>query len=344
MKNDVIDKYFDKFFEEYLCYERGVSDNTLRAYAHTVSQLLKYITKVKKIGSDRITLTMINKQLVLEYLRWLQDEKHASASTCNQRLAVISTFAKYMSTEDVAHFSQWIEITKIKTKKAPKTPPSYLSEDELRALFATIPQDSIKGRRDLALLTLLYESGARVQEIIDLTPSALHMTSKPFSIRLHGKGNKTRIVPLSETPCKFLMRYMAEHGLDRPENNCKPLFTNNRGGNLSEAGINYIITQYVESARKDGAPTIPAHITPHSFRHTRAMHLLNKGMNLIYIRDILGHVSIKTTEIYARISSTQRESALKNAYTNVSPEPIDYNIPTEHPLIEKLKKYGKKLS
>lgn len=341
MKNQLIGKYIEDYFSNYLCYERGVSENTMRSYAYTIKELLKYIKSQKKILADKVTTEMVDRKAVADYLRWLIETKKLSVATCNQRLAIISSFARYMAMEDVTHSNQWHQISEIKKKKAKSVPPNYLSEEGVQKLLEAIPTTTIKGRRDLALLLLMYESGARVQEIIDLTPQNIRI-SVPGSVRLHGKGNKTRIVPLSETPCEIIQVYMHEHKLDKPENNCNPLFYNNRGNHLSESGINYIINEYADIVRADNPGLLPDRISPHSLRHTRAMHLINNGLNLIYLRDILGHVSTQTTEIYARVNSKTRNEALENAYTNVAPEVPKTTVQDDDKLIAFLDKFSRK--
>ena len=163
----------------------------------------------------------------------------------------------------------------------------------------------------------MYDSGARVQEIINLSPSSLRM-DKPSCITLYGKGNKMRVVPLQNEQVALLQVYMKENSLDGPANNLCPLFANKRGGRLTNAGITYILNMYADVARKLKPELIPR-ISPHTLRHSKAMHLLQAGVNLVYIRDMLGHVSIQTTEIYARADSKQKREALEAAYINVIP-------------------------
>ena len=169
------------------------------------------------------------------------------------------------------------------------------------------------------MLSLLYDSGARAQELVDLRPMDLHLTS-PCYVTLFGKGRKKRLVPLQSTQVNILEAYIEENLLDRPSANHKPLFQNNRGEKLTTAGLSYILSQYVQSARVQNPDLIPERISPHCLRHSKAMHLLQAGVNLVYIRDILGHVSIQTTEIYARADSKQKREALEAAYVTVIPE------------------------
>jgi integrase/recombinase XerD len=165
----------------------------------------------------------------------------------------------------------------------------------------------------------MYDTGARVQEIIDLTPSALRL-DKPYTIKIIGKGNKTRIVPLLEDQVKILKGYLDEHNLLSPQMRLHPLFFNSRQEKLTRPGVTHILLKYVDRAKAKKQQQIPEKISCHSLRHSKAMHLLQAGVNLVYIRDILGHVSVQTTEIYARADSRQKREAIEKAYTNVSPQ------------------------
>jgi site-specific recombinase XerD len=164
----------------------------------------------------------------------------------------------------------------------------------------------------------MYDTGARVQEIIDLTPSMLRLT-KPAIIKIIGKGKKARLVPMLDIQVDLLKNYLQENHLNEPEAGSHPLFSNSRKEKLTRAGINHIVQKYFQMANLENKTTLPERISCHSFRHSKAMHLLQAGVNLVYIRDILGHVSVQTTEVYARADSTQKRKALENAYVNVNP-------------------------
>ncbi len=167
----------------------------------------------------------------------------------------------------------------------------------------------------------MYDTGSRVQEIIDLTPSAIRLDN-PYTIRITGKGNKTRIVPLLEEQVKILKNYLHEYDLLKPDARLYPLFTNSRQEKLSRPGVTHILLKYANRARVRNPALIPEKLSCHSLRHSKAMHLLQAGVNLVYIRDILGHVSVTTTEVYARADSRQKREALEKAYIDVSPKEL----------------------
>ncbi|HUX56650.1 MAG TPA: site-specific integrase [Bacteroidales bacterium] len=323
MKPTDFSKYISDFITRYLNDEKGASPNTIAAYRDTFVLLLNFIQDMEHIKIEKLTLERITKKTIIEFLDWLQKERKCSNSTRNTRLAAIHSFYKYLQLESLDYLHECQKILSIKFKKAKKENINYLTIEGIKLFLQQPDTSSLKGRRDLALLSLMYDSGARVQEIIDLTPSMPRLT-KPATIKIVGKGNKARLVPMLNAQIKLLKNYIEENRLNEPYTNMYPLFFNSRKERLTRTGVNYIVQKYAGMARKENELIIPEKISCHSFRHSKAMHLLQAGVNLVYIRDILGHVSIQTTEIYARADSKQKREALEKAYVNVNPneEPI----------------------
>jgi len=319
-------KYLTRFFTEYLVGEMGASSHTIRSYRDTFTLALTYMDEVRGKAADRLTLNHFNRETVLDFLDWLQKNRKCANTTRNQRLAALHSFFKYMQYEDVKRLGQWQEILSIKVKRQGKrSAVNYLSVEGIKLLLEQIPTNSKAGRRNLALLALLYDSGARVGELIDLTPASLNL-NKPCHVALFGKGGKKRIVPLQGEQVDLLRSYMKENRLDDLAFNQRPLFANNRGERLTNSGVTYILNIYVQNSRILRPDLIPEKISPHTLRHSKAMHLLQSGVNLVYIRDILGHVSIQTTEVYARADSKQKRKALESAYIKIIPAQVNEGI------------------
>ena len=316
-------KYISDFIVRYLPDERGASANTITAYRDTFVLLLDFIEKEKLLKVEKLTLAKIRKETIIEFLDWIQKERKCSGSTRNMRLAAIHSFYRYLQYESLDNLHECQKILSIRSKKTRKESINYLTIEGIRVLLRQPDTTTIKGRRDLALLSLIYDTGARVQEIIDLTPSSLRL-GKPPIIKIVGKGNRARLVPMLDAQIGHLKNYMKEHGLDQPVSNMHPLFFNSRKERFTRAGINHILQKYIKMARETDKMIIPDKVSCHSLRHSKAMHLLQAGVNLVYIRDILGHVSVQTTEIYARADSKQKRIALEKAYVDINPdeEPI----------------------
>lgn len=293
-----------------------MSANTINSYKITFILFIGFVESQKKIRVNKLSLKDITKECIVEFLEWLQRERKCSDSTRNVRLAAIHSFFSFLQYEVPENINEWQRILSIKVKKAKKRTMTYLTIEGIKLLLAQPDLSTKKGRRDLTMLALLYDSAARVQEVIDLTASSVRLT-KPFTIKLVGKGNKARIVPLMDQQVIHLKYYMEKNHLLEPYANLYPLFCNSRREKLTRAGVYHILQHYANAARKKDQKLIPEKISPHSLRHSKAMHLLQAGVNLVYIRDILGHESVQTTEVYARVDSKQKREAIEKAYADV---------------------------
>jgi site-specific recombinase XerD len=261
---------------------------------------------------------MLSKELVVAFLGWLENERGCGVSTRNQRLTAIHSFSRFMQTEDVIRINQYQRILSISKKKTVSSTINYMTPDGIRLILRQPDVRSLSGYRDMVLLSLMYDSGARVQEMADLSAGDVR-TDSPATVRITGKGGKSRIVPLMDPTADVVRRYIIDSGLDCGGKRSYPLFPNRSGRKLTRAGIKYILDKYVEAARIENPAILPDVISPHSFRHSKAVHLLHAGVNLVYIRDILGHADLKTTEIYARIDGEMKRRALEEAFTNTVP-------------------------
>lgn len=313
-------KYLSKFLSEYLPYERNMSPNTVASYRDTFLQFIGYMKDVQKIRLEQLTLDTLTRERVIDFLSWVQKERNCGVATRNHRLAAIHSFMSYLQYEEIHHLDEWQRILSIKAMKDEKKSINYLTAEGVKLLLDQPDITTRNGRRNLSLLALMYDTGARVQEIIDLTPESIKTESKPYTIRLFGKGRKSRVVPLMEEQLVILKRYMDENHLYENYKLKHPLFFNSRNEKLTRPGVTYILKTYAGMAKQVNPALVPDNISCHTLRHSKAMHLLQAGVNLVYIRDLLGHVSIQTTEIYARADHKQKREALEKAYTNLIPE------------------------
>ncbi len=310
MKITDFSKYLTDYLAHYLPNECGASPNTIQTYSITFTIFLRYMKAEEGISPDRLCLKDITKQRVIDFLEWIENDRKCSVSTRNARLATLHSFFKYIQYRDVKGMKVWQEILSVRFKKCATPEISYLTADAMKLLLMQPDTSTRIGRRDLALLGLMYDSGARVQEIADLTPSDFTFEGTT-TVRLKGKGRKSRIVPLSDNQVRNLMRYMQEKHLFEPHASVFPLFANPHNNKLSRVAILSIVKKYATMVGLKNPAIIPDDIGCHSFRHTKAMHMLEADINLIYIRDFLGHSSITTTEIYARTNAKKKMEALR---------------------------------
>lgn len=312
-------KHLSRFLSEYLPHERNVSPNTIASYRDAFVQYIDYMKAVKGVALDRLFLKNLTHSNVTDYLKWLLEERKCSPATRNYRLAAMHSFCWYLQYAVIDKMEEWQKILSIKVMKTEGTTLNYLTIEGVKLLLAQPDGTTWRGRRNLALLSLMYDTGARVSEMAQLTVDCVRISHEPYTIRLFGKGRKARIVPLVKEQVEILREYMEDNYLNDSNKAATPLFYNNRHEKLTREGITYILSTYVEMARKVSPELIPERISCHSLRHSRAMHLLQSGVNLVYIRDILGHVSIQTTDIYARADSKAKREALEKAYTELTP-------------------------
>jgi site-specific recombinase XerD len=310
--------YLSKFLTCYLPGEAGVSQNTILSYRDTFLLLLKYFKSQENVSPENMTLDMLTRDLITSFLSWLESERNCGISTRNQRLAAIHSFCRFMQLEDVVRLNQYQLIISIPKKKGKKGTVNYMSPEGIKLILEQPDAKQMSGRRDMVLLSLMYDTGSRVQEMADLTVGDVRLDI-PSTVKITGKGGKTRIVPLMEPTADIVRSYISDFGLSGSAKRSYPLFPNRSGTKFTRAGIKYILDKYVESARAERPGLLPDVISPHSFRHSKAMHLLRAGVNLVYIRDILGHADLKTTEIYARIDGEMKRKALEEAFTSTMP-------------------------
>ncbi len=279
---------------------------------------------------------MLNRELVLEYLDWLELQRKVSVTTRNQRLAAMKAFAHYVQYRNPEYLENCTDIIAIRPKKHEKPVIPFLTEDELKVLLSQPSSTTRQGLRDLTLLSLLYDSGARVQELTDLHLKDVRLTN-PAIVTLTGKGQKGRQDPLMKETCMLLDAYIRNYHLEH-ESLTSPLFFNKKGKALSRYGVTYILKKYAFQA---GLECDSRKISPHVLRHTKAMHLLRAGVNMIYIRDFLGHVDISTTEVYARIDAEMKRKVFEEKVPNFIP---NTTMPWEEDedLLQWLTQLGKK--
>ena len=296
------------FLTAYLPGQQGASLNTIKSYRDTFSILLSYCRDVKLIRIEKLTLAQFDGKLISDFLMWLETERGNSVSTRNQRLAAIHAFCHYVQTEEPGALLQCHQILDIGMKKFKKPHVEYLSAKTLAEILAKPDLNTSNGRRDLVMLSILYDTGARVSELIGLKARDVRLDEFPI-VRLDGKGGKIRQVPLMQKTSAMLRDYMSERDLTARQMLDHPLFFNSRREPFTRPGITYILKKYTGDLK----------ITPHVLRHTKAVHLLQAGVNIIYIRDILGHVDLKTTEVYARADTEMKRKAMENVYQELIP-------------------------
>lgn len=321
MKPTDFAKHLTAFLTTWLTQQRNASFNTIRSYRDTFKLLLTYCQEQENLAPERLTMSTLNAEVIQRFLYWLETERKCSISTRNQRLAAIHSFFKYVQIEEPAGLYHFQKIIAIPVKKTNKPMVEHLTPEAIQLLLDQPDRTHPKGRRDLTLMSVLYDTGARVKELTDLKVSDVFLSSPPLVV-LTGKGNKNRRVPLMKNPAILLQRYLTENQLTCQHKGHYPLFTNRQHQALTKEGVAYILEKYAHVARTKSAG-FPKKVKPHMLRHSKAAHLLQAGVNLIYIRDFLGHVDISSTQIYARADAETKRKAIESA----CPDFINSDLP-----------------
>ena len=303
------------FLTDYLPLQRGYSPNTVRSYRDALKLLVVFLTESKGLLLSRFTMRQFNRELVIEYLEWCRN-RGSCASTANQRLAALKTFAAYAQIECIDIIAPLQEIQTVRSRKSVEKEVSYLTAEQIAALINRPDINTGNGLRHRTAMTLLYDSGCRVQELCDIQIGDVN-TSKNPTVKLHGKGNKYRIVVISQRTAQLIDEYIQRqrsHALVGT-----PLLVNRCGQKISRDGIQYIVDKYAGRIHAEDN-TFPVHVHCHQFRHSKAMHMLAAGINIVYIRDFLGHEDISTTMIYSRADNRLKNEAINSLAPQVTGE------------------------
>lgn len=322
------------FLTTCLSHERGLSQKTVASYSDSLRLLIEFFEKEKGISTDRIQMPMIDQNHVLLFLDYLTTKRKNGPSTRNQRLAVIKSFMAYASRKSPELLHQYECIKAINAKKAQSRPPNSLTIDHVKAILDAPDTQTLLGSRDHAMLLLFYNTGARVQEIADLSIGDINRQSG--FIRVTGKGDKPRSIPLWEQTITAIDHYLCRRSDHR--DNKEPLFLSVSENRLTRFGIGKMIKKHTATACRQCPDLADINITPHVFRHTTALHLIEADCDMTVVKDYLGHASIKTTNLYVQISIQRLRDALDKVPAPQPPDQLPAPIWTEPLLLDFLKK------
>ncbi len=299
----VLGPWIRRFLMEHVVTERNFSRNTQLSYRDTLTLLLPFLSSARKTPVDRLAVEDLSPSIIHQFLKHLEKDRGCSCATRNQRLGTIHSLAKFIGTHNPQHIAWCSEVRAIPFKKTAKPVMTYLDKSEIDAVLKVPDQRTEQGARDHALLLFLYNTGARVNEAAQLTVSDLTFGNSP-SVQLVGKGNKTRYCPLWPATAAVIKRLV----VNRAAHNA--VFLNNRGQPLTRFGI-YTLVHRIVAVASTAVPSLKAkRISPHSLRHTAAVHLLRAGVDINTIRGWLGHVSLDTTNVYAEVDLEMKAKAL----------------------------------
>jgi len=315
--------FVQRYFTSYLIAQRNYGSNTVSSYRDTFRLLLMYLSDCG-CNNATIRLDKVDKNCILGFLDWLKKTRNNAVSTRNVRLAHLKSFYGYilaMAPEYADHCSTVINMPFSKTEKKPS---ECMSEDEVSHFLHSVDTDCNEGIRHLAILSLLYDSGCRVQELIDLNVSDI-LLKNCNRVYVKGKGNKYRMIPLLPDTCRILQQYIKINSLTDKE----ALFTNRQGQRLTRQGVRYIVKKYQGCVRQKYPDELTKKVSPHRLRSSKATHLVNAGVNIYNVRDFLGHASVVTTQVYLTTNPEVTRKAIEQVSAKTVPDSLQYYSPKE---------------
>lgn len=294
------------FFHGWLVEQRNASHHTVISYRDTWRLFLRYVAATRRRPVAKLRLQDLTASDVLAFLKDCEEQRNVSVATRNCRLAALHGFFAFLMDREPLAAGQCAEVLRIPSKRAHRRELCYLEEHEVAAILEQPDRSTLEGQRDHALLAFLYNTGARIQEALNLCPNSLRLES-PAQARLIGKGRKERTCPLwPETTA--LLRALLQRIPRQPD---QRIFVNRYGEPLGAAGVRFKLKQYIQHARKKVPSLIAKRVSPHTFRHTAAVHLVSAGVDVTVIRSWLGHAHLDTTNHYARATIEMKRKALE---------------------------------
>jgi site-specific recombinase XerD len=312
--------YVRSFFEDHLICRRNVSPNTIQSYRDALKLFLHFAAAQLSKPATKLLVTDLQEPLIIHFIADLEQTRGNTIQTQNHRLGALRNLCQYIASRDPALLDHCHRIAIIPRKRGGVLPQiRYLERAQVNAIMGAVARDTFLGHRDYTLLLFMYNTGARVQEVADTRLTWLTLVA-PFKVELLGKGRRLRICPLWDSTASHLRKLIDERRLRAGPD--AYLFVNHHGRPLSRSGIANIIQRYAARAATTTPSLQGLRVTPHTLRHTTAMHLLQSGVELNVIRSWLGHVSIATTNRYIEIDLAMKAKALETCEvgSSISPE------------------------
>jgi len=294
------------FFNDHLAHEKGCSPNTVASYGDCMRLFLTFLAERRQVHADDIDFAAVSDEDVLAFLDHLEQKRTCTAATRNQRLAALKTFYHFLAARVPPMMAVCQRITQIKAKRTSHRPVTGLLPEHMQALVNAPDPQRAAGARDQLLFLLFHNTGARVQELVDLTFDDLRLEN-PCHVLLTGKGRKQRIVPLWSATVEAILHYRS---LRQPHHDSKRLFLNAHGQPITRFGVRHVVIKHAAALAKTSSAFAGLHATPHIFRHTTALHLVQAGVDIVAVKEILGHADIKTTSLYVQIDLNMKRKAL----------------------------------
>ena len=309
MKKNIFLTQLGDYFDVYLPNVRRASPNTIAAYGYSFSVFFEFLYEMKDIQHTSVSYKLLTPALFDGFILWMTNTRKYSATSVRQRMTAISSFLKYASQREMSALKPYTSVMDAERPNAPQEEFSYFTVDEMKILLSLPNPRKYLGARDLVFLSVLYDSAARAQEMCNLRVGDIRF-GNPVKLKIHGKGKTEREVPVSDEVAALLKYHLKQLGFTSKDKDSY-IFLSQTNEKMTTACVRSIVKKYVGLAQKEHPELfMEASYSPHSFRHSKAVHMVEAGVDLIYIRNFLGHEHISTTEIYARVGQEAVTKAL----------------------------------
>jgi site-specific recombinase XerD len=307
----IIARHINTFLNEYAPSQKTHSSHTLKSYQYALALYIDFLENKKEISSEKLRSECFCRIIIEEWLQWLMEVRACSPETCNNRLASLRAFLKYLGSREISLLYLYEEATRIPRKKEVRKKIKGMSKKAVQVLLSVPDLSTKSGRRDLALMIIMYSTAARIDEILSLKTEQLHLDTQKSNVIIIGKGNKIRTLYLLPKAVAHLKKYLREFHGDTPNPGAYVFYSRNTGiyGKMSQTAVNKQLKKHAKKAHEI-CDEVSLYLHAHQLRHAKASHWLEDGMNIVQISFLLGHEQLQTTMVYMDITIEQELKAL----------------------------------
>jgi len=307
----LIARHINAFLNEYVPSQKSRSSHTLKSYQYALALYIGFLETEKRISTENLFGGCFSRTIIEEWLQWLMEQRGCSPETCNIRLASLRTFLKYLGSREISLLYLYEDATRILRKKEVRKKVKGMSKKAIQVLLSVPDLSNKAGRRDLALMIIIYSTAVRMDEVLSLKTEQLHLDAEKPNVTIIGKGSKIRTLYLLPKAAAHLKKYLKEFHGDTPNPEAYVFYSRNTGfhGKLSQPAVNKLLKKHAKAAHEI-CDEVPLDIHAHQLRHAKASHWLEDGMNIVQISFLLGHEQLQTTMVYLDVTIEQELKAL----------------------------------
>lgn len=307
----IIARHINAFLNEYVPSQKSCSSQTLKSYQYALALYIGFLETEKGISAESLSSVCFSRRIIEEWLQWLMEQRGCSPETCNNRLASLRAFLKYLGSRNVSLLYISEDATRIPRKKEVRKKVKGMSKKAVQVLLSVPDLSTKAGRRDLALMIIIYSTAARMDEILSLKTGQLHLDAEKPNVTIVGKGSKIRTLYLLPKAVAHLKKYLKEFHGDTPNPEAYVFYSRNIGlhGKMSQTAVNKQLKKHARAAH-EMCDEVPQDLHAHQLRHAKASHWLEDGMNIVQISFLLGHEQLQTTMVYLDITLEEELKAL----------------------------------